>query len=37
MTLDNFSKEIENLSKSEIEMFKEFIMEEQTAGPNFRC
>jgi hypothetical protein len=33
MTLDNFSKEIENLSKSEIEMFKEFIMEEQTTQP----
>ena len=29
MTLDKFEKDIENLSKSEIEMFKEFIMEEQ--------
>jgi hypothetical protein len=33
MTLDNFSKEIEKLSKSEIEMFKDFIMEEQAAAP----
>ena len=33
MTLDKFENEIENLSKSEIEMFKEFIMEDQQTTP----
>jgi hypothetical protein len=33
MTLDNFEKELENLSKSEMEMFKDFITEEKVQAP----